>query len=131
MNVASLELCRELCELSGWYDQTWWWNYDFAPNGKSYEWRAEPSMLRFESQPVHTSIPAYSLGYLLRKLPQTIAPHITVWPLSIEYNFDGRWMAKYAGELCVWADTPENAACKLAIELIKQGVLPKKERNHE
>jgi hypothetical protein len=62
-------------------------------------------------------IPAYDLGYLLRKLPQ---------PYSIMAYSTGRLVA-VQGEVTATADTPEDAAAKLAIELFKQGILTRSE----
>lgn len=107
MNVASLELCKELYELSGWETP------DFANGfGTTY------------------GCPRYDLGYLLRQLPRYIN---NSYPLSIEVMND-EWVAAYerwrsydlpesvhAG----WADTPEDAVTKLTIELFKQNILTK------
>lgn len=49
MNVASLELCKELYELSGW-----------KTGGDKPTWNGRKGV---------NSAPAYDLGYLLRKLP--------------------------------------------------------------
>lgn len=116
MNVASLELCKELYELSGWKDcefQYSGWNGD--------DWRLEhgqPTMLdtaadsRYGKQ---TSYPAYDLGYLVRKLPaRTLIDRFSdayLAALAVPEFYEAR------------ADTPEDAAAKLAIELFKQGVL--------
>ena len=51
MNIASLELCKELYELSGWDD-------NFLPH-------------EVYSTPIKTiHLPVYSLGYLLRQFEQ-------------------------------------------------------------
>jgi hypothetical protein len=120
MNVASLELCRELYELSGWElpksDFMKWVEY---PEGTSALWAgSNPEHL----DEVLASYPAYPLGYLLRKLPRTVILESNIYPKE-------NWSAQYySGEpddegTELLADTPENAACKLAIELWKQGVL--------
>jgi hypothetical protein len=56
MYYASKELCQELYELSNWEDVDW--SYD--ENGHGFTFRHQAN-----------SIPAYDLGYLLRKLPKT------------------------------------------------------------
>lgn len=100
MNVANLDLCRELYELSGWTDND---HHRYLGEGEE--------------------IPAYDLGYLLRKLQPFNAA-------------DLQWLGgKWAAQAVIFgtqpkserteADTPEDAACKLAIELFKQGVLTK------
>ncbi len=114
MNVANLKLCRELYELSGWNDTTFRWLMNIP----------EPfhvnAMIKAERK-VSTS--AYDLGYLLRKLPQNTKLEkleSSIW--SVE-DFD----SKNEGEphCIVELSTPEDAACKLAIELFKQGILTK------
>lgn len=116
-DVASLELCKELYELSGWQDTDFNWAEQvsntqviYGPvNEESWDWA-----------------PAYDLGYLLRKLPVKI---------KMEHRIGKRWAVTLSRgeiqpdnsikklEIYADADTPEDAVCKLAIELIKQGVL--------
>lgn len=98
MQVASLEVSRELFELSGWasVEKTHGVYIDGIP------------------------VPAYDLGYLLRK----ILPHTTV---EFSLQSDGRilvlWCPEPLEETSLFADAPEDAAAMLAIELFKQGVL--------
>lgn len=122
MNVASHSLCKELYELSGWYfgGHTWHhsdfndlWTLAPAPDkvGKTYK----------------VVCPAYDLGYLLRKLPESVD---SIYGLLLYPTSGGQWFAGYyepdgLEQYEVHADTPEDAACKLAIELFKQGVLKK------
>lgn len=121
MNVASLELCKELFELSGWRnasDQYIQMNDPDAPIElrSGYDNLSELGNYSFSE-----ISPAYDLGYLLRKLPY----------LTLTNDYErGTW---YCGEYGwyddigwierVEADTPEDAACKLAIELFKQKLL--------
>lgn len=138
MNVASLELCKELYEASGWdfpgEDRRY--HYNFEGIGWSIELEDDPT--EFVNRIIE-KIPAYYLGYLLRKLPENISKdddlpvsgfiHIckmntskkfSMWHAFYSYNgyrFDHRYGAI--------EDTPENAACKLAIELFKQNILKK------
>lgn len=108
MTSASLELCEELYELSGWVDTTY-----FDKDGK-YQF-------------------AYDLGYLLRKLPNMVKDDdgTTVvtddasdgMPFSLTHCEDASWVADYQGYLYGHAATPEDAVAKLAIELFKQGIL--------
>lgn len=102
MNVANLELCKELYELSGWEHDYFW--YDDVKNQPFIDQRM---------QSIRSISPAYPLGYLLRKLPQ---------PNMVGFA-DGSAYAMAMGGQHQEADTPEDAACKLAIELFKQGVL--------
>ncbi len=105
MDSTSLELSRELYKLSGW---------EYAAN----EWLS----------PYNDSHPVYDLGYLLRKLPPQT---------SIQKEFDAspelpeetpaHYRALYdtgdGRHFWLGADTPEDAAAKLAIELFKHNVL--------
>lgn len=95
MNVASLELCKELYELSGWKTETM-------------------------SMGLHQNAPAYDLGYLLRKLPSDcpLASDGETW--SIAYIDEDGANREYSNAM-----TPEDATCLLAIELFKSGVLTK------
>lgn len=98
-DVASLELCRELHELSGWEDVD--------------QFSRKPG---FVQKPMG-SLPLYDLGYLLRKLPpqtRLFKARESTYGIAI-----GTMVEKYKQ----FADTPEDAAAKLAIELFKQGIL--------
>lgn len=113
MNVASLELCKELYELSGWDDTHWVWDKQLNVISEY------PTGARFES-------PAYDLGYLLRKLERVEGG------VSLTYcnHQDGStnyciYLNETLGGSFAYDDTPEDAAAKLAIELFKSGVLKK------
>ncbi|SRR5258706_5170776 len=96
MNVASLKLCKDLYELSGWSDTI--------------------ENFRESAHLTKDRVPAYDLGYLMRKLPRQ----------SHVYQFGANeWLAYAPGSHDHSADTPENAATKLCIELLNQGVLKK------
>lgn len=80
---------------------------------------------KYYQKTVDASVPAYDLGYLLRKLPMYLEiKHPDTLRLTIGAVIGGRWCASYD-----WEDggvmheqfqgTPEDAACKLAIELFK------------
>jgi len=123
-NVASLELCKELYELSGW-DETEKWHDGYCD---------EPAWFYIDNiTPTNKDTPAYDLGYLLRKIGDR---HI-----RLERPYDSgqpvnRWGATYYdgtidGYLIEADDTPEDAVCRLAIELIKQGVIPAGGPKHE
>ena len=119
MNVASLELCKDLYELSGW----------IMPNSLGHQVRNEHG--------VGTEWWAlYDLGYLLRKLAEVGAGVRYVLPEPYDAidltmkAWHGNFIAttpdrKFGGYPI--ASTPEDAATKLAIELFKQGVLTKEE----
>lgn len=122
MNVTSLELCKELHAISGWDSSiaggNWrWcqispiqWEYLRLSDADAYQ----PSF----KKEWFAGIPAYDLGYILRKLPKS--------NLSAEYS-SSDWrcetMSSDSRMIRTYADTPEDAAAKLAIELFKQGIL--------
>jgi hypothetical protein len=110
-DVASLDLCRELYELADWNEVHWWYK----------TWDGIDWQLGTYEADIPECIPAYDLGYLLRKLPQNIGR------ITLKHReHSGMWFCKWddrKGELGQQADTPEDAAAKLAIELFKQGIL--------
>lgn len=83
----------------------------------------------------------YSLGFLLRKLPLQVFGNHSYRFRLVPVDFDGlNWAAGYTDKFELFqfhdqikkpislyfpATTPENAACKLCIELFKQGILKK------
>jgi hypothetical protein len=126
MNVASLELCKELYELSKWFD-TGYKHYEI--NGK-YE--ILPSIKITddwgdEGRNVLSMLaPAYDLGYLLRKLEPLTEER---GRLFVTTRNVGDWTAGFSATYDAFhddkgiADTPEGAVCSLAISLFKAGVL--------
>lgn len=120
MNVASLENCKELFELTRWYEDHDYSHVQFKENGN---WVTQLQR-DIDFGDIWSSYPAYDLGYLLRKLPPgTDLRHIN--PAS----GNDYWAASFAHEeyYSGTADAPEDAACLLATELIKQGVLALKD----
>lgn len=119
MNVAELSLCKELYELSGWWQEDAR-AYGFNKKTQEYVLDYTPS----EDYKKH--IAAYDLGYLLRKLKGC----------SIEHQSNGVYAAQPPNYLTIeqrveWgkgATTPEDAAAKLCIELFKQGILQKEKK---
>ncbi len=111
MNVASLELCKELFEISGWDGThfTYWNNKASADIDKT-------TLTWGLSNYKDGCWPAYDLGYLLRKLP----PRCKVGH-SIEH---GQYYALGFNIDCR-NSSPEDALCTLAIELFKQNILNK------
>lgn len=115
MNTASFDLCKELYELSHWTLTEKHW-YQGKPISRS-PWGWDCS--------------AYDLGFLLEKLPQnTWVGYVDTsgqrgYALAKTYAWDeeGNDINKIAE---CRADTPEDAACMLAIELFRQGVLKRK-----
>lgn len=119
MHVASLELSKELDELSGWGET-------------DYVWYNNRLILeRLARYDKGKKVSAYDAGYLLRKLPRRIPDDVFsgVQLLTLDdsnwgcrVNIRKRGMHDFAWGI---ADTPEDALCRLAIELFKQGVLKK------
>ena len=129
MNEADLNLCKELCELSGW--------------NKTDKYHEVEASVYVNKMPQDWDIiPAYDCGYLLRKLPAkhiiSSITHSHDYQLQLKKWSSGKYSAAYyfeGGNNCDsdWlADaedkSPENALCKLAIELFKQGILTKEEK---
>lgn len=134
MNVASLELCKELYELSGWETKKDDTNlYHIQQEG---EHSVSPVVFdnccwrEYEGNEI--VCPAYDLGYLLRKLPMLIPavpddgdPYLFqmtegaksgTWQIDYRDVDDGQFTAAVA-------DTPEDAACALLIKLIEEKVI--------
>jgi len=113
VNTASVILCKELYHLSGWVGAT----YEHELLNGDYITTLPAREMKHSAQ--NTYIPAYDLGYLLRKLPKDYilrpipgsAWDITYYSRSLEKHLEEQ------------ANAPEDAACKLAIELFKQDVL--------
>lgn len=108
---ASEDLARELFQLSGWKGDV---ETSYTP-----------------------SAPHYTLGGLLRKLPHQIEGEIYKFKLEAIglswSNTQDCWKADYGFGTAVtsqYADLPEDALCKLAIELFKQNILTKR-ADHE
>lgn len=109
--VASKALCAELYKLTGWTfeDDTDIWSYPHYTDKRD-----------------NFVAPKYSCGYLLRKFNGLTR-------VNVARNSFGRWFAKTENNATgrQWeaqADTPEDALCKLAILLVKQGIVPKGEK---
>lgn len=131
MNVASLELSKTLYELSGW--ECGWW-YPFAhissDNSGEHIYTDKHGAIVDRGR----DVPAYDLGYLLRKLPPHLDKKRTLFLAIWIAGAPDRWGAGYMDtvdpvEYPNYAPTPEDAACKLLIELINHGiVLPQEEK---
>lgn len=109
MNVASLENCKTLFELSGW---------DFKA--------AKRYVVGGDGQGDTISVPAYDLGYLLQKMRTDAIGVITidVGPLNVNASVSVYDIDETKSYISVDDQlTPENALCLLAIELFKQGIL--------
>jgi hypothetical protein len=115
MDVAGLELCKELYKLSRWVLTEKHW------------YKGEPVY----HAPYGWDCPAYELSFLLQKLPQnswvgyvdTSGRRDYALAKTYAWNEKGDDIEKIAE---CRADTLEDAACMLAIELFKQDVLKRK-----
>lgn len=135
MNIASLDLCKELYELTGWDGAAF--SY-FLPDDYGDDYIL-PSDSDIGNGRFHA--PAYALGYLLRKLPPEVmgvhSYRFRLTPVDVTPQNGFEWSAGYTDRfelfqfhdrtkksISLWfkADTPEAATAKLAIELFKQGV---------
>jgi len=118
MNVASLENCKELFELSGWtdVDLSGWTKDEYPEHNKGTFVSTSP----IYGKSFTYLCPAYDLGYLLRKLPSG-------YQLNLDTTMSGSriyWFENFAGDGAPQqTSTPEDAAAKLAIELFKQNIL--------
>jgi hypothetical protein len=99
MEVCSLELAKELYKTSGW-----------SGNLELPSWPESP---------------AYTLGYLLRKLPENYLVTLVqtetdkkLWVLGHRYK-----MQEMQDKPPIYADTPEDAVAKLLIKLIEAKVI--------
>lgn len=106
MNVASLELCRELYELSGWYDT----DYIYYSNGGEYSGAYYHRNMVFQKP---KNMPAYDLGYLLRKLNR-------------HFYATQKAELRRLGTYLLLVDDPENKLVEYAIQLFKQSVLTRR-----
>lgn len=117
-DIASQSLCRELYELSGWSDLP-------AEQWHGYEAGTYDLPVRVGSTP------AYDLGYLLRKLPEGTQLRRNKAEPRKRSNWRGEWVVGIYGHnyrgVYGAADTPEDAAVKLAVELFKQNILRKED----
>ena len=116
-NVASLENCKRLYELSGWgaTEKRWYGQTQFP------ESCVAGLIDSFDGAGI---CPAYDAGYLLRKLPDILMSNLGGEKLGI-------WITETEasnGDIRGQADTPENALCLLAINLFEQGILTREDR---
>lgn len=123
MTTASLDLCKELYKLSGWDFESSSYPTDNLYHQNSGNGLVIPTLAILNKYPDKYT-PAYDLGYLLRKLPQKIKPGLFRNPDSTNFEWSAICYAR-ADEFMMTAkaDTPEDCAAKLAIELFRQGVL--------
>lgn len=132
MKVASLENCKRLYELSGWDNSMLWYYQDYS------QVLVLAAKLIHEGDfiPSHKICPAYDLGYLLRKLPAKIDDDrysdergsLGLWPVGDKWSlgytdYEGLVTDETGETLDITSDTPEDAACLLAIKLFEENIL--------
>jgi len=98
VNTASLELCKELYELSGFVLTEMQWYKGKPVYNAPYGW----------------DYPAYDLGSLLRKF---------AGKGGIELRYGDKGCIASSHLWSVSAETPEDAVCMLVIELFKRDIL--------
>jgi hypothetical protein len=126
MNTASLELCKELYKLKPEWDTEYWITSHGLQKRDLSGYPNQPD--RIKTLPVITAdvyAPAYTLDYLIRKLPpKYMGAWLELWKptvgWAVGYDDGGVEENEYP---TATADTTEDALCKLAIKLIKEGTL--------
>ncbi len=120
------DLCLKLYKASGW-DGTYdcWEQSDGIPAGKPY--LVQPVLIQqfglWSTQEVKKRYPAYSVGYMLSKLPRRIDVHFDMM------DGETRVYAYYGQEeelKPVVGETPAEALCKLCLQLYELKVLTRK-----
>lgn len=116
IHVARVDLCKELYELSGWNETSF--VHECLPDG-TYHTTLYRELIQIYTRNHYYS--AYDLCYLLRRLPKR-------WVLQPITG--AMWMIEYQPgtsnqEIIKQDEIPEDAVCKLAIELFKRGILEK------
>jgi hypothetical protein len=113
MNVASLELCKELFALSKWEPQDCT-VYALLGESRIFQFvrNPEPNVMSMDYY-----IPAYDLGYLLRKF---------IGKGGVEIRYGDKGCIASSHMVSTGSNTPEDAVARLAIELFRQGIF---ERN--
>lgn len=127
MNVTSLELSKELYEVSGWRTKYVICDVLYSDVTGGANWKRswdvpwEVCNELGQENGYDFIAPTYRLGFLLRKLQS----QEYAWG-SLSFMGDV-WTAEYeyANGFKANADTPENAAAKLIITLFEQGLLQK------
>jgi len=126
IEVARKELCEELEKLSGWKDTAYTWKCLAGLHTLKWkEWFLADYNNGVWSGVGEKSLPAYDLGYLMRKLPfhcplerNGIVSHWFIRP-----NIANPRPSDY-----IYADTPEDVVALLCIELFKQNVLKREDK---
>jgi len=129
MRVASLQNSKRLYELKPEWDDTYWW-YNEPESAVKEAGFSYPSPTKISGESITSNTPAYDSDCLLEKLPKVQSSNGSTYKylLTLQYSYPV-WNVGYpVGEdftaYCFGvADTPADALCLLAIELIKRGIL--------
>jgi hypothetical protein len=123
MNVADKDLCEKLAKLSGWVESNQCW----TSHGLVVLTRFPDFTL---PRPVDYICPAYSIGYLMQKLPHKT--RLEKFTIAGDPDKRRKMPPKDAFNCYLFtareqhwnqANTPENALCKLAIALLENGAI--------
>jgi hypothetical protein len=127
MMVASLSDCRELFALSGWGDTEWSYYCDEAHDDTPALNLSEPLKVVGGVGYYDHRYPAYDLGYLVRKLPvhylqkfgneSYVARWVYPAPTREQIELGTHHIIGHS------RTSPENALCRLAVNLFEAGVL--------
>jgi hypothetical protein len=125
VDVASVDLCRELWELSGWGTEATAFHWYKQHGEADYTLVSSDEAEFYQSD---SYFPAYTLGFMLRKLQ---LPYVTVLVGTLGRRsklYSASYIPDQLGEydpatMYRKADTPENALCQLAIQLFRQNIL--------
>jgi len=136
MNVTSLELSKELYDLSGWNKTDFLWVA--APErDEGYVVKDKTALhalneMIYQTGKIYNSTFAYDLGYILEKLPLqvTLYKGVNGWTfnqgnITKQNPIDDELYKLMRFEQSFKSDKPEEAAGKFAIELFKRGILKK------
>jgi hypothetical protein len=113
MNVASAKLSKRLCNLSNW-------------RGTDFCWDDVALPFYSADQEIDGGFPAYDLGFVIRMLPTALMEGRLNRPFNLVYDSaKGSWIARYGARNFhkKVGRSPEDTVCRLAIELIEQGIL--------
>ena len=138
---ASKELCEKLYKLTNWLPSEYLiggWRWCLMRDGSWELLRlhdtegilGDSEYAEFIKKAWFDGLPAYDLGYLIRKLPAFIQESRGQYPLRMSrtkadnYFYRFQYQAPTYGprHSCIDAE-PENAAIKLCIALVEQGVI--------
>lgn len=124
--VAAVDLCRTLhsatADKPGWADTDLWWG-SFKDDTEKVEYTLD---CWGDNDNIEWICPAYSMGYLLHWLPeyeQSIRKVYLSVKLRRPDSYQDKWMVGYGSLTHGTGNTPEDAACRLAITLAQEGTL--------